>query len=214
MFADTYAYLLAAQWPAIDAETGFDRHVMACVLSLARFEVEEGASPSISAATGLTLSELSRLINRNFPGLDRRLFDFVACEAPVIDDEEAMLQQLLLRHAANGLELAPLFARIVARRAMHDDHLWQDLGLFSRPELSRMLYRNFPTLAAGNTSNMKWKKYFYRALCEAEGFVLCTAPSCRQCDDFEDCFGTEDGESRLARIRNAAPAEGLFHAGA
>ena len=30
--------------------------------------------------------------------------------------------------------------------------------------------RDFPTLAAGNTKNMKWKKYFYRKLCEAEGF--------------------------------------------
>lgn len=28
----------------------------------------------------------------------------------------------------------------------------------------------FPTLAAGNTKNVKWKKYFYRKLCEAEGF--------------------------------------------
>ncbi len=48
---------------------------------------------------------------------------------------------------------------------------------------------------------MKWKKYFYRRLCELEGFTLCTAPSCRECCDFDRCFGAEHGESLLARSR-------------
>jgi nitrogen fixation protein NifQ len=99
--------------------------------------------------------------------------------------------------------LAPLLARLVARRAMRADHLWQDLGLADRSELNRMLARHFPALHAGNTGNMRWKKYFYRRLCEAEGFVLCTAPSCAVCTDFASCFGAEDGESRLARVRRA-----------
>jgi nitrogen fixation protein NifQ len=99
--------------------------------------------------------------------------------------------------------LAPLLARLVARRAMRADHLWQDLGLADRSELNRMLARHFPALHAGNTGNMRWKKYFYRRLCEAEGFVLCAAPSCAVCTDFTACFGAEDGESRLARVRRA-----------
>ena len=38
----------------------------------------------------------------------------------------------------------------------------------------------------------------------AEGFSLCTTPICSDCDDFEHCFGSEDGESMLARQRNLA----------
>jgi nitrogen fixation protein NifQ len=123
-------------------------------------------------------------------------------------EEEEMLIDLLLAHAAAGEgrgpgvpDLPAILARVVARRAMRPDHLWQDLGLFDRSELTRLLVRHFPTLAAGNTANMKWKKYFYRKLCEAEGFVLCTAPSCARCNDFAVCFGAEDGESRMAAAR-------------
>ena len=84
---------------------------------------------------------------------------------------------------------------------MSGDHLWQDLGLLDRGELNRLMRERFPTLAARNVANMKWKKFFYRMLCELEGFTLCTAPSCRECCDFDDCFGAETGESALARIR-------------
>jgi nitrogen fixation protein NifQ len=92
---------------------------------------------------------------------------------------------------------------------MRPDHLWQDLGLFDRSELNRLLARHFPSLHAGNTANMKWKKYFYRKLCEAEGFVLCTAPSCAQCTDFAACFGAEDGESRMAQTRREVDRSAL-----
>jgi nitrogen fixation protein NifQ len=51
---------------------------------------------------------------------------------------------------------------------------------------------------------MKWKKFFYRSLCELEGFVLCASPSCRECSDFHDCFGDESGESALARLADAS----------
>lgn len=95
---------------------------------------------------------------------------------------------------------------------MKPDHLWQDLGLFDRSELNRLLATHFPTLHAGNTTNMRWKKYFYRKLCEAEGFSLCAAPSCAVCADFVSCFGAEDGESRLAQTRRAGDLAGVVRA--
>jgi nitrogen fixation protein NifQ len=79
-------------------------------------------------------------------------------------------------------------------------HLWQDLGLANRAELSQLIARWFPRLSAGNVGNMKWKKFFYRKLCELEGFTLCAAPTCAECSDFHDCFGDEDAESGLARL--------------
>lgn len=118
-----------------------------------------------------------------------------------------MLADLLRCHALTAE--GRILAGMIARRAMEADHLWQDLGLANRGELSRLLGRHFPVLAAGNVSNMKWKKYFYRSLCEAEGFVLCSSPSCRACSDFEACFGDESGESRLAQRRRAAQLDPL-----
>jgi nitrogen fixation protein NifQ len=51
---------------------------------------------------------------------------------------------------------------------------------------------------------MKWKKFLYRMICRDEGFRLCSAPSCSECDDFAVCFGEESGESLLARTRREA----------
>jgi len=73
-----------------------------------------------------------------------------------------------------------------------DDHLWQDLGLWSRQELSSLIVYNFPEVAAANTQDMKWKKFIYKQLCEAEGIYVCRAPSCDVCVDYPRCFGPED----------------------
>jgi nitrogen fixation protein NifQ len=47
---------------------------------------------------------------------------------------------------------------------------------------------------------MRWKKYFYRRICDLEGFSLCSAPHCSVCKDFSSCFDDEDGISRLAQL--------------
>lgn len=73
-----------------------------------------------------------------------------------------------------------------------DDHLWHDLGLWSRSQLTALLNYNFPELAARNTQDMKWKKFLYKQLCEAEGLYLCRAPSCHVCVDYSKCYGSEE----------------------
>ena len=73
-----------------------------------------------------------------------------------------------------------------------DDHLWQDLGLWSRQDLGGLIAYNFPEVAAANTQDMKWKKFIYKQLCEAEGIYVCRAPSCDICVDYPRCFGPED----------------------
>ena len=199
--------------PDLDDGEAFDAHVLACVLAIAASEVEAGEG-DLASATGLDAAMLEMIVDRWFPFADLEFHD-VAKPAP-LEAEEEMLLDLLLAHAAvdawrpTGVpDLPALLARVIARRAMRADHLWQDLGLFDRSELNRLLARHFPTLHAGNTSNMKWKKYFYRKLCEAEGFVLCTAPSCAVCTDFAACFGAEDGESRMAQARREVDRSGM-----
>lgn len=177
----------------------FTGHVLACVLAIGLGESVENGSP-LAAALGLGRPELESLTDQWAPAA-RRFFDLAAEPAVVtLDDEEQQLHDLLTRFKSDTSPLCGWIASIVARRSMAPTHLWQDLGLFERGELNRLMSERFPTLAAANVDNMKWKKFFYRQLCELEGFSLCAAPSCRACDDFDACFGAEDGSSRLARL--------------
>ena len=80
-------------------------------------------------------------------------------------------------------------AHVVAAGCMSADHLWHDLGLWSRTDLTGLMRRNFPALAALNARDMKWKRFLYKRLCEAEGIYSCRAPSCEACTDYAACFG-------------------------
>ncbi len=99
----------------------------------------------------------------------------------------------LLKHYCrpDTFEMDWMIAIIVAG-CLGSDHLWQDLGLWSRSQLSAMLQYNFPELAAKNDQDMKWKKFLYKQLCEAEGLYLCRAPSCNVCIDYPKCYGPEE----------------------
>ncbi|MGX5804178.1 nitrogen fixation protein NifQ [Bradyrhizobium sp. Arg314] len=187
--------------PSIDLAVRFDQHVLACVLSRALEEIG-GGKATATEATGLSRADLRDVLTERFPHIPISAFVLEEAADREPEMEEQLLRDLLLAQARPEDPASARFAKIIARRAMRDDHLWQDLGLFNRAELSRLLAAHFPTLAAGNTKKMKWKKYLYRMLCEGEGFSICTAPSCRQCSDFESCFGSEEDESCLARIRN------------
>jgi len=70
-------------------------------------------------------------------------------------------------------------------------HLWHDLGLWSREDLTALMRRNFPPLAGRNLKDMKWKRFLYKQLCDAEGIVSCRAPSCEICTDYHVCFESE-----------------------
>lgn len=102
------------------------------------------------------------------------------------------LLQLLLEHAAARDEQHRYVAHLVASACMGHDHLWQDLGLPNRKALSALLSTHFPTLAARNSGDMKWKKFFYKQLCERAEVFICKSPSCGVCCDYDKCFGPED----------------------
>ncbi len=199
MFDERYAALRAAQAPKADEDAAFDDHLFACFLAVGLTEEAAGVA-TLTDALGLSGHALARLIATRFPfgALPFRLWRDEG--EPVLEDEETLLRELLQNHRARDDESANWLVAILARRSMRDDHLWQDLGLFSRGELGRLLARHFPALHAGNVNNMRWKKYFYRRICDLEGFSLCSAPHCSVCKDFASCFGDEDGMSRLAQL--------------
>lgn len=107
-------------------------------------------------------------------------------------DEFDEIVELLLEHRTSPREQETWLAYAIASAAMGENHLWQDMGLPSRKVLSDLLNTHFPTLAAQNTGDMKWKKFFYRQLCARAGIPICKSPHCADCCDYRVCFGPED----------------------
>jgi nitrogen fixation protein NifQ len=201
--ADVYRWLMqGGQRSACDA---FDAHVVASALSLA---VAEAAREGTSVVSGLGLGvrSLTAMTEPIFPHARPLLERLDPDEEPVPGDDERCLRELLLRYTTLGTPLEDHLAAVVARRAIRPNHLWQDLGLRHRRELSWLMSRHFEALATKNSQDMKWKKFLYRTICRDEGFSLCTAPSCAECSDFDRCFGDEEGESLLARQRRGGAA--------
>jgi len=106
-------------------------------------------------------------------------------------DEYRDLLELLLEYRATADETSAGLCEYIARAAMGENHLWQDMRLPDREALSQLLRENFPILAAMNTGNMKWKKFFYRELCARADVPICKSPHCAECCDYSVCFGPE-----------------------
>jgi nitrogen fixation protein NifQ len=184
----------------------FDAHVLASTLSLAVVESAAEGRP-LSSAVGVQGPELTDFVGEIFPHA-RELFERLETpDALEIPEDEACLRDLLRRCTTNGTPFEEKLAPIVARRAQRPNHLWQDLGLRSRRELSWLMERHFEWLSSRNSRDMKWKKFLYRTICYDGSFPVCTAPSCSECCDFEGCFGDESGESLLAVARLEADRE-------
>lgn len=110
---------------------------------------------------------------------------------PTADDEFQELFDLLLEYRAVPDAASALLCCYIATAAMGENHLWQDMKLPNRDALSRLMRENFPALAAKNSNNMKWKKFFYRELCERAEVPICKSPHCAECSDYGVCFGPE-----------------------
>lgn len=106
-------------------------------------------------------------------------------------DEWQELRDLLLADRRGSDAHEGRIASIVAAACLGGDHLWRDLGLASREQLRELLEYNFPRLASRNVNNMRWKKFFYKQLCEQDGGYVCRSPSCEHCPTYHDCFGEE-----------------------
>ena len=106
-------------------------------------------------------------------------------------DEFDELVALLLAHQTTDAPDSRWLAHAVATASMADNHLWQDLGLPSRVELNTLMQTRFTALKRKNSGDMKWKKFFYRQLCEQAEVPICKSPSCAECCDYSVCFGPE-----------------------
>lgn len=189
MAAEAYGRLMAG-----GGGEPLDRHLFACVVTLARSERRP-----LAVGLGLSAEDLAALVGAFFPhapdlltGLDPDRDGTV----PLTADESA-LRQLLLHHRAAMAVEEDWLARIVARRALSGRPLWQDMGLGGRTDLSLALGRHFPALAARNRSEMRWKAFFRRELELAAGIDCRTAHDCPRCRQHGRCFDREAGTSLI-----------------
>ena len=142
---------------------------------------------------GLDEREFSHLMHFHFPGYPYQQFSGVGDPLDLSRlDESDDLRRLLLKSRSGVHDYEIWLADILVAGCLGNDHLWQDLGLWSRVDLSRFIADAFQPLALANDRDMKWKKFLYKQLCAAEGIYVCRSPSCEVCADYGVCFGPED----------------------
>ena len=166
---------------------GNDRVVARMVTS---WTLGDGALPRWM---GLAPSQFRAMMAFHFPGHGLDLGRRVSYKPPLNRlDERIDLKRLLTAHRAGRSRSEVWIADLTVAACMAGGHLWEDLGLWSRGDLTELMERNFPVLAARNTKNMKWKKFLYKQLCEAHGVYICRSPSCEVCPDYAICYGPEE----------------------
>ncbi len=146
---------------------------------------------------GLAADELPELLAEVFPRaapllplLQARTIE-AAADNDVREDEFHDLVGLLLEHESLPGAESRWLACAVATASMAENHLWQDLGLPNRGALNALMETRFTALKLKNAGDMKWKKFFYRQLCERAEVLICKSPTCGECADFAVCFGPE-----------------------
>jgi nitrogen fixation protein NifQ len=156
---------------------------------------------------GLSERDYGALLACYFPGLR---YEGTAPSGRRADFSRMLERQdlcdfLLARSREPGRPESRWMTEIIVAACLGDDHLWQDLGLWSRRDLSALLAHNFPAVAEANDRDMKWKKFLYKQLCAAEGIYVCRAPSCEVCSDYLHCFGPEEAAPPLSPVPLPAP---------
>jgi nitrogen fixation protein NifQ len=157
---------------------------------LASWYLGEGAMPQW---LGMVEDEYLIMMARHFPGVDALS---LIRQRNLVDGERAAelkdLRELLLSNCSGRSEAERWMAEIVTAGCTGSDHLWQDLGLWRRADLTKLMRDNFEPLALRNVKDMKWKKFLYKQMCDAEGIYVCRSPSCEVCVDYDNCFGSEE----------------------
>lgn len=166
-----------------------DARDFASILTLGLMERNrgEGTLPDLLGLDHMALEALAQIY---FPGAD---LPDLSLERREPSQEQITLSLLLRWRGGAGTPESVWLADIIARRSMQPNHLWQDLGLPDRATLSALMSRHFRRLVALNTNNMRWKKFFYRQVCADQDFALCLAPTCGECEEYDECFAPETG---------------------
>ena len=144
---------------------------------------------ALPAALGLSQGDYADLMRFHFPDYAVVPGSHVAETLdPNRAAELADLVDLMQTHRVGASPSELWVASIVGAACLGHDHLWEDLGVWCRDDLSALLYRNFHALAEKNVHNMRWKRFLYKQLCDTDSAYACRVPSCEYCADYPRCF--------------------------
>lgn len=191
----SYDWLLAR---ARNPEDGVTKAFAGVIQSAGKGEIQP---PNLGM--GLSLDKFVELLDRYFPGASQEMCgesgktgdtDCQSFRSDEFDD----LVGLLLEHRSDDAEHTEWLAYAFASGCMGKDHLYVDMGLPNRAGVSGLLERHFNTLFVKNEgAKMRWKKFLYKQLCDRAEVKACPAPSCSLCDEYRNCFSTEERASQL-----------------
>jgi nitrogen fixation protein NifQ len=192
--AESSARIAAGVLQAIIRRDGLPPLARAAVAGVLRNALA-GELALFAATLGFDRREYRALVAACLPGTEPErewetgAYAVCASQAPALF---APLAELLLAHRALDLAERPArwLAHALAAAGFGARHLWQDLGLAGRAEVSRLLYLCFPALAAQNTTDLKWKRFLFQALGNKLGQPGLMPPNCGSCDSYPDCFGS------------------------
>ena len=155
-----------------------------------------------SPGMGLSCVAFTELLDNYFPGASCEIVDDRFREsystADLLASEFEDIVEILLDHRSCDDRNVEWLAYAVASGCMGSDHLYHDMGLPNRQALSALLERHFTALYLKNVHNMKWKKFFYKQLCDRAEIIMCPARNCQSCIDYKNCFATEEAAAEAA----------------
>lgn len=195
MHSVSFDWLLAR---ARDPQDGLTRAFAGVIQAASKGEIQP-PNPGM----GLTRDKFGALLECYFPGTSREICgdsykqacaDCASLPVSEFDD----LLALLLEHSSTDTEHNEWLAYALASGCMGGNHLYQDMGLPDRRALSALLQRYFTALYLKNVDNMKWKKFFYKQLCDRAEVTMCPARNCQSCIDYGNCFESEESTSSPA----------------
>lgn len=152
------------------------------------------------ARSGLSPDELQQLLHHLFPGAlssdDARLAALGEQAAGYAargrgDPQPGftlLLRVLLEAYRAPEHETTTWVTGVLVHACLRPDHLWRDLGLSGREDVTFLLARHYPGLVIRNTRNLRWKQFLAYSACEHAGLPPSAAPGCPACEDYGVCY--------------------------
>ncbi|MNV30158.1 NifQ [compost metagenome] len=152
------------------------------------------------ARSGLAPAELRELIGHLFPGaltghdsalsaLRDQYAVYVDCGLGDPQPGFTLLMRVLLdAYRAPEPDTTPWVSSVLAHACLRPDHLWRDLGLSGREDVTLLLARHYPGLVMRNVRNLRWKKFLAYSACEYAGLPAAAAPGCPGCEDHGVCY--------------------------